>query len=675
MLQYFRKIFIYLLVLLLLPTTIVQAQSKKLDSLTQAIATADVDSLKVKLHIALSREWHRTPSHDTKDIDIASQAVDMALAHGDTIYYSRALNNLGLLYRFHQHYDIAIPLHIKAFELIEDTQCYLKDKTIYANNIGVAARYMADYETAVHYYLTALKIAEELDNPLSVEIASNGLGNTYLNLPGQEDLGVFYFEKALQTAENSNNKRGIAMNYLSLSSIYGYKKDYPKAREYLRKLAQINEEMGDKLGIGITHKAFGASYLNEGVQLQLAENHLNKAKILFETIGNTLQQAEVNYYMARLQYMLGNSSLAVELLHKGLEKAQSLKSKKLIISISKLLFDIYKENDQYKNALNYHMLWRDYQDSLNLDQQEVQVLALNKKFDLEKKEAEISSLKKEKQINGILLDAQKAKLKNRSLTLMLIAILFATLFIIFFQKHKNKEVQKKNTDIQAKFDKERITQAYERSILEAEVIAMQMKINPHFLFNSLNSIKLLIQQNENSKAINYLVHLARFNRSLLELENLAIHSLYDEIELAEQYLKLENKRFQNDFCYSFTYHNVSKEELHQYVFPPLLLQPYIENAIWHGLLLSDKKSKEIEVTITKREEYIEISIHDNGIGRRIKSLNGKGMEKGKGMGISKKRIALFNKTNNAKIDFKIIDNTDNLGEAIGTSVFLKIKAA
>src|SRR5690625_3523382 len=118
---------------------------------------------------------------------------------------------------------------------------------------------------------------------------------------------------------------------------------------------------------------------------------------------------------------------------------------------------------------------------------------------------------------------------------------------------------KKNADSQAKREKEHITQIFERSLLEAEVIAMQMKINPHFLFNSLNSIKLLIQQNKNPQAINYLVHLARFNRSLLELENLSTHSLSDEIYLAEQYLKLEKKRFEDDFVFRFENQNIKEE--------------------------------------------------------------------------------------------------------------------
>lgn len=673
--HYYKLVIILLLAICVLPLNKVLAQNKKIDSLKNVISNTLIDSIKVKLTIDLAREIHRTPNHENKDIDAATLSVDLALQNGETIYYARALNTLGLIYRFHQHYDIAAPLHVKAYQLSDSLDGYIKDKMIFANNAGVAARYMSDYETAVIYYQNALKIAEQQENLLNIEIACNGLGNVYMSIPGQEEIGVAYFERALGTAKAADNKRGIAMNYFSLSNIYDANENYKKAREYLDKLAQVNNEIGDQLGIGLTHKSFGSSYLNEGIRLDLAEEHLLKAKQIFQATNNAIQEADVNYYLAKLHFNCGEGTQAINLLNESLNTAKQLNSKGLIISISKLLFKIYNEKQEYNHALTYHMLWRDYQDSLNLNEQEIEVLALNKKYDFEKTESEIASLKKEKQINTFLLESEKNKLKTRSIILILIALLFATLFIIFFQKSQNRKFIKENAEIQAQLENQRIKQIYERSLLEAEVIAMQMKINPHFLFNSLNSIKLLIQQNENDKAINYLVHLARFNRSLLELENLATHSLADEIDLTEQYLKLETKRFNNDFSYFVSYQNLTKEDLINYSIPPLLLQPYIENAIWHGLLPSDKKNKEIKISIIKKKESLEIKIDDNGIGRQMKSLNVKRIGTGKGMGITKKRIALFNKTNDTTINFKIIDKTNGLAESIGTQVLLDIKPA
>src|SRR5699024_2760315 len=138
--HHYSSIILYILILGLLPIGEVFSQNKKIDSLQQVISNTCVDSVIVNSTIKIARKWHRIPDHETKDIDVASEAVDLALESGDTLYYSRALNNLGLLYRFHQHYDIAAPLHKKAYELIQNLDGYTKDKMIFANNTGVAAR-------------------------------------------------------------------------------------------------------------------------------------------------------------------------------------------------------------------------------------------------------------------------------------------------------------------------------------------------------------------------------------------------------------------------------------------------------------------------------------------------------------------------------------------------------
>lgn len=665
------KSIIYLIFLFTLSPGILLSQNRKIESIKQEIKNTKVDSIKVNLYIKLAREYHRIDNHGTKDIDASNTAVDIALKSGDSIYYARALNTLGLLYRYHRHYDIAVSLHQKAYNLIEPIDGYIIDKMIFSNNVGVAARYMSSYEIAVKYYHIALKIAEEHNNLLNIEIASNGLGNVYMNIPEQVERGELYFEQALRTAEKANNKRGISMNYLSLSSIYDNKEDYTKSREYLSKLIELNEEMKDTFGIGLAYKAFGSSYLEEEKNLNLAKKYLLNAKDVFHSIKNENEVASVNYYLGKLYYKYGDDYYASELLSDGLETAKRLNQKNLIVAISHLLFKIKNKNKAYNEALNYHILWRDYQDSLNLNEQKLQVLALNKQYDLEKIESEIIALKKEQEIQSFLLASEKNKLKNRSTILILIAALFATLFIIFFQKSQNRKFVKENTEIQSQLQAERIAQTYERSLLEAEVIATQMKINPHFLFNSLNSIKLLIQQNENSKAINYLVHLARFNRALLDLENISSHSLANELYFAKLYLELENRRFRNDFSYYFNYINTSKEELKQYNIPPLLLQPYIENAIWHGLMPSTKEHKEIIISIIKNNQSVKIEINDNGIGRQVKPLNNR-LHVGRGMDITKQRIRLFNKTNDFVIKFKIIDKTNGEGETLGTCVILEI---
>lgn len=643
----------------------------KIDSLNQVLKQEIPDSTRIMTTIALAREHHRLPNHETTDITIAGQAIDLALENKDTIYYARALYTLGLLYRYHKQYDMAVNFHIKAYEQIASREDYVLDKMIFANNAGVSARYMADYETSVRYYQYALKLAEENQNLLNIEIASNGLGNVYMNLPGQENIGVEYFERALATAKISNNKRGMAMNYLSLSRIYDQRKEYKTARIVLNNLMDLNIEINDVLGIGISHKAIGSNYLSEGIALDKAEEHLLKAKEVFIDLKDDIQLADVSYYLAKLYSNTEQNDRAIPLLKESLETSKKNNDLGLSAKISQQLFVIYKAEDSHKNALHFHELWRNYRDSLNLIEQEIEVLALTKQYDVEKKEAEINALKNKQQLHDIQLASEQAKLRNRSLVLILIATLFATLFIIFFQKNINRKYAKRNSEIQTQLETERIRKTFAQNMQEAEVIAMRMKINPHFLFNSLNAIKLLIQQNKNEQAIEYLVQLARFNRTILDLEELTIHPLSNELKLADKYIKLELKRFDENLTYSINTHGLTNSDFDEYLIPPLLLQPYIENAIWHGLLPSKETEKHLNLNIYKKENILYIEINDNGIGRQILTHTNK-MRVGKGMKITKKRIDLFNASNYAnQIKIRIIDKADDHGNSKGTSVLLE----
>src|SRR5690606_35943905 len=187
---------------------------------------------------------------------------------------------------------------------------------------------------------------------------------------------------------------------------------------------------------------------------------------------------------------------------------------------------------------------------------------------------------------------------------------------------------------------------YEKNLMEADILANQMQINPHFLFNCLNSIKSMIQSNDNKQATKYLVKLARFARIVLETANKPVHSLQDELALMVYYLELEKNRFDNSFCYTITNEldSVSRDIL----LPSLLLQPFVENAIWHGLLPSNKPIKMLAIIVEQTEEGVRISIDDTGVGRARAAKSTK-LHKSRGTEINNKRIGLFNKSHSNRI--------------------------
>jgi sensor histidine kinase YesM len=219
---------------------------------------------------------------------------------------------------------------------------------------------------------------------------------------------------------------------------------------------------------------------------------------------------------------------------------------------------------------------------------------------------------------------------------------------------KSKLIQKlqENKNLKGKVNvqlQEKINVLSEQIILKEELEelksnAFRSQMNPHFIFNALNSIKLYIINNEPKKAAHYLNKFSKLIRRILEASNLKESSLFEELETMDLYMTIENIRFSDEIIFQII---VDKNiNLKTIKVPPLVLQPFLENALWHGLS-SKKNNKKITLYIKKIEQYfVQIIIEDNGIGRtasaKIKSeklINRKSI----GIDLTKNRLAIFEK--------------------------------
>jgi len=204
--------------------------------------------------------------------------------------------------------------------------------------------------------------------------------------------------------------------------------------------------------------------------------------------------------------------------------------------------------------------------------------------------------------------------------------------------------------------------------------ALRAQMNPHFIFNCLNSINRFILKNEPQAASDYLTQFSRLIRLVLNNSKKAWIPLEDEIDMLRLYLDMEKLRFKDAFTYDFVCGDgVDPSSL---FIPPLLIQPFVENAIWHGLM--HKKGRgQVTLSFFVENDMLHCSIIDNGVGRSIPAQSGdtsSNAHKSMGIRITRDRLALINKElNDEKVIFSIEDMVDQSGMASGTKVNLSIK--
>lgn len=233
------------------------------------------------------------------------------------------------------------------------------------------------------------------------------------------------------------------------------------------------------------------------------------------------------------------------------------------------------------------------------------------------------------------------------------------LFIISFFMLERRNKQKRKIAVEKVITEKKLT--------ELEMQALKAQINPHFVFNCLNSIKGFIFDKDFKQADKYLDKFADLMRSTIDNSDASIISLQNEINYLDNYLQLEKLRFDEKFDYNITVSSdVDKDK---YFVPAMLLQPYVENAIRHGMRFLENKNGQININVFTKNNFLVCEIDDNGIGREKAAELKSKMHieyQSKGMNISKRRAELYN------IQQEVTDKKDENGNAGGTTITVKI---
>lgn len=223
--------------------------------------------------------------------------------------------------------------------------------------------------------------------------------------------------------------------------------------------------------------------------------------------------------------------------------------------------------------------------------------------------------------------------------------------------------------------REQLKTAFEKKLAHVEMSALLAQMNPHFLFNSLNSIESYIVSNQTKAAAQYLNNFSRLMRLILQHSRSDYISLKEEINALELYLEMEHIRFKNKFQYGiYIARDLDTDAID---IPPMLIQPYVENAIWHGLMHKpDRSNGMLLLEISRKEDVLYCVIEDNGIGRQkaqaIAAQKCSIRKRSMGMAITKDRMKIMSQLYDFNTEVKITDLYWDTGEPSGTRVELFI---
>ncbi len=560
----------------------------------------------------------------------------------DVDLISECASEIGIVYKNQGKYEEALKfdnMALKYAEMGTDTSwiasCLVNNGSIY---------YQKGYYTiALKNYLKALKIFESLGHMRRIEACYLNIGKVYYE---QNDLdkAMTYFRKALNIAVEENEKTGEAGCYMNIGAIFSDKEQYDSARYYLNRSIDLNRELGYKHGLDDCYSYIGFTYKKENRPDEAIESYRKALRISLEE-QDSPGIAESLGNIAEIYYLQKQYSKALDKALQALEIAKETGNLPVMKNVYKVTSQIYEAMGNKAVALKYFKLYSNIKDSLFNDRKYRAIRELETKFETEKKEQQLELLKEKSRVQDL-----KITQRNRMiLAFWIFFILSAAAIYLYF---RNKRLKSKHKNIE----------------LEQKLLRSQM--NPHFIFNSLIAIQSFIYNNDAILAGDYLAKFADLVRKILETSRIESITLEDEIKTIELYLQLQTLRFEGKFDYKIDVKNGLEPK--NIKLPPMLAQPFIENAIEHGLRYKQDKGF-LYIGFDKIGNHLKLTVEDNGIGReKAKEIEKARKHKSLAMAIIKERIDNLSKKFNERFFLKVEDLYDESGEAAGTRIVFEI---
>ncbi|RZK25045.1 MAG: hypothetical protein EOO43_06520 [Flavobacterium sp.] len=535
-----------------------------------------------------------------------------ALKGKDSNYSEKVNMHLGSNYEELNKIDSSIFYYGEAVKFCENKKDYAALSFLYSRLGNIELSFTKRFASAISYFKKQLASDKILSDSTNVFDCLNNLGLAYKGA-GQYSTALVYFNKVTTNQSVHNHSKNTAL--LFTADTYSMLKRYPLALGYYNKAIAALAVTGDST-------ALYAAYANKGDCL------MQQNKFAESIVSLKKAQEFINPYIT-------NNHKAV--LYHNFAYA-------------------YSQQKEYAKAFYFKNLENITKDSTNTESIGKAIAEMSAKYELRKKQDSLFINKQQL----ILADA-KTKENRRNFVILLIVSIAGV--IVFIGIYRIRQLRFKNSLQQKQAEQNALKLTHKYQLSESELKAIRAQMNPHFIFNVLNSIEAYIMENDKRTASRLIQKFATLSRLVLENSTKRLVPADKEWKSLMLYTELEAMRYNNVFSYNFMVDDDIK--LNRLLLPPMLIQPLIENAILHGLIVGQQPNAHLDVQMIKSDGNICISVADNGIGignSKASIVKNGVKEKSLGLASIKERIEILNdQEGDYTATFEIRSNTDDRG--------------
>ncbi|MFH2096905.1 MAG: tetratricopeptide repeat protein [Bacteroidota bacterium] len=581
-----------------------------------------------------------------KAIEHYSHALDIDRSNNNEPDIATRLSNIGMVYCDLGNYPEAIACYEQALE-IDKKLGNTKNIAVRLNNIAMIYTVRGDYESALEYFQEALEIDKSLANTQDIPIRLNNIGMIFLYLEKYQD-AIDYFNQALEIDRDSGNKKNIAIRLNNLGRANSALGNHEKALTLFDQALEINREIENQGDIAIGLKNKGECFIASGKYHDAGKN-LYESLQINTRLGKQSEVCMVYSLLGKLYMDMGRTDSSLKYYNESNVLGKELNMLPVLTVNFWNMAGLFRNLNMADSSLYYYQLHIQLKDSIYNETINTKLAVMQAKYIAEKNEKEIAVLTGEK----ILAQSKMEKQRNLIYLFILLLLVLVTGFLMIYIIQRNRNLQAK-------------TRLREDLNLYMQK-ALRQQMNPHFIFNTLTSIQYFILQNDNLSSNKYLTKFAKLMRQTLDNSQYNTVALQEEIESLKLYLELESLRFETKFEFNIT---VESEKILDYQVPTLLIQPFVENSIWHGIM-HKKETGKINVAFYSSGDNLVCEIEDNGIGRQraaeikaSKSITYHSL----GTKITRTRLELINTLFENNMSIEYTDLKNEKGEATGTKV-------